>query len=166
MASFIRKTITGRNQDVFMIHKSRKIAVTLMAMVFLFIYSGILANRISNLEEQECWNTLEQTAQRTATELKSSAESDRELLESIANILESAGCGCRGVRNAISDAEPKRRARFGSVFLTSFLKGRYAHAGLLLCPCSSAFDARYNKQSDPPQQRFKDADGLPVWTAA
>ncbi|MCI6715730.1 MAG: sensor domain-containing diguanylate cyclase [Lachnospiraceae bacterium] len=77
-----------QKNNYFKIHKSRKIVVTLLVMFILITFSGIMASRISAMEEQECWNTLEQTAQHTTAELRNMVNGDQELLESIATIIE------------------------------------------------------------------------------
>ena len=68
--------------------KSREVLITLFVMFILVAFSGIMAGQISAMEEQECWNALEQTAQYTANELKNQIYSDQELLESISNIIQ------------------------------------------------------------------------------
>lgn len=52
-----------------------------MVMFILITFSGIMASRISAMEEQECWNTLEQTAQYTTAELRNMVNGDQDLLE-------------------------------------------------------------------------------------
>ncbi|MGN0465416.1 MAG: diguanylate cyclase domain-containing protein [Lachnospiraceae bacterium] len=57
-------------------------------MSILIIFSGIMAGQISAIEEQECWNALEQTAQHITVDLRTQIDGDQELLESIATIIE------------------------------------------------------------------------------
>lgn len=65
-----------------------KIVITFLVMLILIFFSGVAAVQISALEEESCWNVLEQTAQRTSDEVRDRIKSDQELLESIATIIE------------------------------------------------------------------------------
>ncbi|MGN0140950.1 MAG: diguanylate cyclase domain-containing protein [Roseburia sp.] len=67
--------------------KDKKIVITLLLMLALVGVSVVVSWHISQAEEQACWESLHQSVSQVASEMETRIDSDRELLECVADII-------------------------------------------------------------------------------
>ena len=69
------------------VNRNRKIVITIIVMLLLISLSCLISLHISKIEERSCWEDLQRSVNQISIEMESNIHSDRELLDSIADII-------------------------------------------------------------------------------